>query len=159
MATVAQVAQASLGKILVQASEQPIESVELQDYIFSMNNFMLALDAEGISLGYTEVSKASDKVTIPAGALRGLINNMAIEVVDDYDGVVTQSLVKVAADGMLAMRRLGQRLGSSFYPGTLPVGSGNEGSDIGRTSHFYADREAEILAETTGSIGLESDTP
>lgn len=157
MAKVAQVVQASLQKILVQASEQPIQASEAVDFIFAMNNYMLDLDAQGVSLGYTEVSGLGDDVTIPTGALRGLINNMAIEVVDEYDGIVTQSLVALAADGMKAMRQLGQRRGTSRYPGTLPIGAGNEHSNFSN-HHFFPDLEAEILAETTGSIGLEVNT-
>ena len=38
MATVAQVAKASLQRILVQASEAPLEADEYADFIFAMNN-------------------------------------------------------------------------------------------------------------------------
>jgi hypothetical protein len=62
MATVAQVAKASLQRILVQASEAPLEADEYQDFIFAMNNYMMSLDAQGIHLGYTEVSNLSDTV-------------------------------------------------------------------------------------------------
>ena len=40
MATVAQVAKASLQRILVQASESLLEPDEYQDYIFALNNFV-----------------------------------------------------------------------------------------------------------------------
>jgi len=158
VATVAQVAKASLQRILVQNSEADLEADEYQDFIFSMNNYMLALDAQGIALGYTEVSSLGDDVTVPTGALRGIIANMAIEVAPDYNGVISAGLQVAAQDGLRAMRRLGQSMPSSQYPDTLPVGSGNEGCDNSYVSHFYPDLEAEILAETTGSIGLEAST-
>jgi len=157
MATVAQVVKASLQRILVQASEAPIEADEAQDFIFAMNNFMLALDAEGVALGYTEVNNLADEITIPSGALRGLIANMAIEVAPDYGGEITQGLVVAASDGLKAMRKLGQVIVTSAYPSNLPIGSGNEWGTRG-TRHFYPDQEAEILSETTGAIGLESST-
>ena len=157
MATVAQVVKASLQRILTQASEAPIEADEAQDFIFAMNNYMLALDAEGISLGYTEVSDLGDDVTVPTGALRGLIANMAIEVAPDYGGEVSSGLVKAATEGMKAMRRLGQIIVTSAYSSNLPIGSGNEWGTRG-TRHFYPGQEAHILAETTGSIGLEVNT-
>ena len=157
MATVAQVAKASLQKILVQASEAPIEASESQDFIFAMNTFMLALDAQGVTLGYTEVSNLGDDVTIPTGALRGLIYNMAIEVAPDYDATVSAALAQAARDGMQTMRTIGQTIGATKFPSTLPIGSGNEGFGV-CTTHFYPDLEAEILAETTGSIGLETNT-
>ena len=52
MATVAQVAKASLQRILVQASESVLEPAEYSDYIFSLNNYMTELDAQGIQLGF-----------------------------------------------------------------------------------------------------------
>ena len=158
MATVAQVAKAALQRILVQASESPLEPDEYQDFIFAMNNYMAQLDAQGISLGYTEVSDLGDTVTIPTGALRGLIANMAIEVSPDYGGVVSDGLVIAARQGLQTMRTIGQRIRSSAMPSTLPLGSGNEDESWGLNGHFYPDSEQEILAETTGAIGLENNT-
>lgn len=157
MATVAQVAKASLQRILVQASEADLEPDEYQDYIFALNNLMLSLDADGITLGYTEVSNLADQVTIPAGALRGLIAMMAIEVAPDYNGVVTPALQLAAQQGLKVMRKLGQTMGQTAFPSTLPRGSGNEDNTY-RNSHFYPDEEAEILAETTGAVSLETGT-
>lgn len=159
MATVAQVAKAALQRILVQASEAPLEADEYQDFIFAMNNYMAMLDAAGISLGYTVVNDLADEVTIPTGALRGLIANLAIEVSPDYGGIVSDGLVKAAREGLQVMRMIGQHMGSTKYPSTLPIGSGNEGSSsYGYPGSFFPDSEAEILAETTGAIGLEINT-
>jgi len=116
MATVAQVAKAALQRILVQASEAPLEPDEYQDFIFAMNNYMAELDAAGISLGYTVVSDLGDEVTIPTGALRGLIANMAIEVAPDYNGVISVGLQRAARDGLNTMRLLGQRISTTKMP-------------------------------------------
>lgn len=158
MATVAQVAKASLQRILVQASESELTASEFQDFIFSMNNYMTQLDAQGIQLGYTVVDDLSDEVTIPAGALRGLIANMAIEVSPDYGGVISQGLVVAAREGLQTMKTIGIPRGVSKNPSTLPRGSGNYDNAFGYNGHFYPDSEAAILAETTGSIGLETAT-
>ena len=158
MATVAQVAKAALQKILVQASESALEPSEYQDFIFTMNNFMLDLDAGGVSLGYTEVSNLGDTVTIPPGALQGLIYNTALLCAPEYDGEVTPTLMRIAHESLKTMRKLGRSIPTSSYPGTLSIGSGNEGNFNYRNSHFFNDQEAAILAETTGSIGLESST-
>jgi hypothetical protein len=123
-----------------------------------MNNYMNELDAQGVSLGYTTVSALGDEITIPTGALRGLIANMAIEVAPDYNGVISQGLVKAARDGFNTMRLLGQTMGESKMPCTLPVGSGNEDNTYGLAGYFYPDSEADILAESTGAIGLETNT-
>ena len=156
MATVAQVAKASLQRILVQGSEADLEPDEYQDFIFAMNNYMLALDAEGVKLGYTEVSNLGDELTVPVGALRGIIANVAIEVAPDYAGAISPALSMAAKDGLAAMRRLGQTIRPTAYPSTLSRGSGNEHGSIYGNDHFYPDREAEILAETTGAISMEA---
>jgi len=159
MATVAQVAKASLQKILVQGSEADFEPDEYQDYIFALNAYMLSLDAEGVALGFTVVDDLSDEVTVPLGALRGVIYNMAVEVAPDYNGVISQALSHVAKESMKVMRLIGQSIPTSAYSGNLPVGSGNEGGSTRlRDDHFYVDQEALILAETTGSIALETGT-
>ena len=83
---------------------------------------------------------------------------MAIEVAPDYNGVVSAGLAKAARDGFNTMRMLGQSMGKSRFPCTLPIGSGNEDNDFGMNGHFYPDQEASILAETTGAIALEVNT-
>ena len=136
MATVAQVAKASLQRILVQASEADLEPDEYQDFIFAMNNYMLSLDAEGIQLGYTEVSSLADTVTVPTRALRGIIANMAIEAAPDYNGVISQGLVTAAQEGLRAMPRLGQSMGETAYPSTPPIGPGTDNTPY-RSTPFY----------------------
>jgi hypothetical protein len=156
MATVEQIAKASLQRLLVQGSESSLNPDDYQDYIFALNNYMTALDADGIALGYTVVDSISDQVTIPIGALRGVIANMAIEVAPDYGVLVSDALVVQAQQGMNAMRRLGKSSPLTQYPSTLPRGSGNYHEY--NTTPFYPDLEAEILAEVSGSIGLETGT-
>ena len=56
------------------------------------------------------------------------------------------------------MRLIGQSMGKSRYPCTLPIGSGNENNDFGLSGHFFPDQESSILAETTGAIALETNT-
>lgn len=158
MATVAQVAKASLQRILVQASEAHLEADEYQDFIFALNNYMLSLDAQGIKLGYTVVSDLADPVTVPVGALRGLIANLAIEVAPDYGGVVSDALILQAREGLQAMRMLGQTMGATRMPPTLPIGSGNSDTTYGWSFNYYPDSEEAILAETIGTISLENQT-
>lgn len=158
MATVAQVAKAALQAILVQGSEAPLEADEYQDFIFAMNNYMSSLAAKGINLGYTAVSNLSDQVTVPPGALTGLIANMAIQSVPYYGGVATVELAATAREGMQAMRQLGQVITPTRLPSTLPIGSGNEESQFGTGMHFYPGAESQVLAEVNGAIATEVST-
>lgn len=157
MATAAQVIKASLQRILVQGSEADLEPDEYQDAVFALNNYMLDLDASGIALGFTEINNLGDEVTVPPGALRGIIANLAIEVAPDYNGTISEGLVRAAAEGLRTMRKIAVGIPVSSMPCTLPVGSGNDYNTYS-LSHFYNCSEDEILAETTGSISLESGT-
>lgn len=157
MATVAQVAKASLQRILVQEVEASLEPSEYQDWIFACNNYMAALDADGVALGYTEVSDLGDDITVPTGALRGIIANVAIEVAPDYNGVVSPALISAASEGERVMRKLALTLRQTAYPSTLPRGSGNY-QRFDEFDLYYPELEAEILAESTGAILLEEDT-
>ena len=158
MATAAQVTKAILQQILVQDSEAPLTASEFQDTIFAMNNFMTGLAADGVNLGYTEVTSLGDEITIPTGALRGLIANVAIDISPQFDADPSGALVASATQGLKSMRRLGQRMGQTQYPGTLPIGSGNQHDGSYNTRRFYPALEAQILAEVNGPIGLESET-
>ena len=157
MATAMRVIKASLQRILVQGSEADLEADEYQDAVFALNNYMLDLDASGIALGFTEINNLGDEVTVPPGALRGIIANLAIEVAPDYNGTISEGLVRAASEGLQTMLKIAVGTPVTSLPCTLPVGSGNEDNTYS-LSHFYTCSEDEILAETTGSISLESGT-
>jgi len=156
MATVADIAKRSLQKILVLESEAPFEASEFADFIDELNDYMTELDARGISLGYTLVDTVQDTVTVPNGAISGIVANMAIRVAPEYGGEISDGLVIAAKNGLNAMRLLGQRMGSTKLPSTLPIGTGN--GERWRDTQYYPDVEEDILAETTGAIGVESGT-
>ena len=157
MATAAQVAKAILQEILVQASEADLEPDELQDTVFGMNNYMTAQAANGINLGYTIVSDLGDEITVPAGALLGIIANVAVMMSPQFGAAASQELIQKARIGLSAMNKLSNTINPTQMPSTMPIGSGNEG-DFFRNDHFYPGADPDILTETGQSIGLESGT-
>lgn len=159
MTTAAQTVKAILQEILVHGSESELEAVEFQDTIFAMNNYMTALDANGVSLGYTVVSDLGDEITVPAGALQGLIANVAVMVAPQFGATASGELIAKAKVGMNAMRKLGITIGNMQFPGTLPIGSGNEPTNsFDHQDHFFYNSDDNIETETNQNIGLESDT-
>lgn len=159
MATVEQVAKDALGKILVQGSEAPLNPDDYQDFIYHLNNYMTDLAAKGINLGYTEVDSLSDTVTIPNGALRAIGALMAVEMAPLFGATVSQEVAAIARSGIQTLRLLGQRIQTSKFPSTLPIGSGNDdGGGLSWRSKFYPEAEETILSESTGAIGVESST-
>jgi len=158
MATAAQVLKTALLRIISQGAEADLQPDEFDDAIFAMNNYMFDLDARGVRLGYTQVTNLADNITVPLGALRGVIANVAIEIAPDFGGEISPGLVRAAKEGLEAMEELGVVVTTSVFPSTLPIGSGNEHNDHGLSNRFFPDLEREILAETTGAIGLEVGT-
>lgn len=157
MTTAAQLVKAIAQEVMVQASEAPIEADESNDIIFAMNNFMFALDARGVSLGYTAVSDLGDTITVPAGAMEGIVANVALKVASQFGAPIPPSLPQRAQEGMNTLEHLGVTVGEMSYGDTTPKGSGNE-DDNYNASHFYPDEEDEILSEINGSILVEDNT-
>jgi len=158
MATAAIVTKAILQEILVHGAESELEAVEFQDTVFAMNNYMTAQAANGINLGYTVVSDLGDDITVPAGALQGIISNVAVMIAPQFGAQVDQALIAKAKVGLNAMRKLGITIQPMAYPSTLPVGSGNEGDGNFSNDHFFPGPDENLITETGQNIGLESNT-
>ena len=148
----------SLQSILQQASEEPTLNVDFQTAVKYMNRMMTGFAANGIALGYTSVSAPNDVITIPDGAMEGVIFNLAIRLSPTYDITPSQDLRISASEGKSAMRKLSRNKVKTKHPSTLPIGSGNEGFHNFNSTHFYPGVDNEVLAETGSSILLE-DTP
>lgn len=141
-----------LQEILIQASEQPIEAVDFQFVRRYMNRYMSELAITN-PLGYTNVTLPSDPITVPDGAINGLIFNTALRVVASFDIQPSASLVNNARESLSAIRKISRNLVSTKHPPTLPIGSGNE--CWGQTSHFYPGERNSLLTEQNGSILME----
>lgn len=154
--TAGDVIKSALQEILKQASEAPLEPDEQRDAILYMNRFMTQIAAQGIALGYTIVTSTTDEITIPDGAINGLVFNLAIRLAPQFGKIVDQTLRDNARDGIDAMRHIAVKKGRTFFPSTLPRGSGNEDTHTDR--HFYREQGGHILTEQNGPILLEDDT-
>ena len=152
--TAGEVAEKALKRILVQASEAPLESDDYADFLEGMNDFMLDLEASGIRLGYTAVDNIADVVTVPPGAIRGIVANMAIEVAPDYNAQVSPALANQAKRGMSTLMRLGSQVSSSRLPSTLPMGSGYRDSSY--SSGYYYNDTPEALMTLAGNAVVTS---
>jgi hypothetical protein len=156
--TAGTVAQRALKKILVQSGDAPLEADEYADFFEDMNFYMAALESEGVLLGYTPVDNVSDVVTVPAGAIRGIIANVAVEVAPDYGASVSGELARQAKSGMRIMRKIGAHMGAMSMPTTLPVGSGNEDISL-RTYQYYSDPEVALLTLAGNTLATALVTP
>jgi len=156
METAQQVINDALQEILVQAAEQPIETVDFQTARRYLNRMMTTVPFNG--LGYTTITEPLELVTVPDAAIEGIISNLAKRMLTTYGVVLTAELMQNAKDGLNEIRRLTVRVLPTSMPCTLPIGSGNEQENTFNNQHFYACPDSEIETEQGGSILLESDT-
>lgn len=158
METAQSIINDALQEIIVLAAEQPIQPTDFQTARRYLNRMMASLDAQGISLGYTNVTEPTDLVTVPDGALEGVVFNLAKRLLATYDLPLTPELDRNAREGLKAMRNIAVDVEPSIFPCTLPIGSGNEHDQTFDQYHFYPCEEDEVLTEQGGSILLENDT-
>ena len=154
METARQVINDALQEIVVQASEQPIQTVDFQTARRYLNRMMSTVPFVG--LGYTVVTNPSDLVTVPDAALEGIIFNLAKRLLSSYDMPLTTELMLSAKNGLKEIRRLTVSVGASSHPCTLPIGAGNESNGSYSDQHFYSCSDSEIATEQGGTILLEN---
>lgn len=155
METAETVIKDALQEMLVQASEQPIEAVDFQTARRYLNRMMASLSAQGINLGFTKIILPTDLMTVPDGAIEGIVFNLAKRLLPTYDMPLTPELQLSAKEGLKAMRKLSIFISPTRHPGTLPIGSGNEGDYTTNDVHFYPGIDDGVLGEQDGKILLE----
>jgi hypothetical protein len=151
MKTAGQVVESAFRLILAENADSPIEADEYADGIAALNAMMAAHEVLGIRLGYTEVANVGDFVTVPDGAVLGVISNLALDLAGAFAINPDQSVAAQAARGLSAMRRLGLSRIQASYPNTLPVGSGNRGPAHNNVDAHYSGGDATALLVLAGN--------
>jgi hypothetical protein len=154
METATDVINDALQAIVVQASEQPIQTVDFQTARRYLNRMMATVPFVG--LGFTNINLPDDLVTVPDAALEGVVFNLAVKLLATYDMPLTAELSQNARDGLKEIRRLTVNVEPTQFSCTLPIGSGND--LYNPVSDFFPCPDDELLTEQGGSILLESDT-
>lgn len=160
MTTAGDIVERAFKRILVGGADAAPEPDEYADALADLNSFMLALEVDGIRLGYTVVDNVSDPVTIPPAAVLGVVSNLAITIAPDYGGVVSAALAAQATTGMGTLRKLSRPRMKTSYPGTLPTGSGNTGWDL--DDDYYApmiSAQLSLAGNTLVTDIVTADTP
>ncbi len=156
METANSIVKSALEEIQLQANEQPVQTVDFNRGVLYLNRMMAGLDVDGISLGYTVVTTAASPITVAAGAIEGMVFNLALKLAPTYDIPISQDLRMNASNGLKTMRKLAINILPTQFPGTLPIGSGND--LFNPVSDFFPGVGDEILTEQNGTILLEDNT-
>jgi hypothetical protein len=158
METAESVANDILGELIINGAQQSIKAFDFNVAVRYMNRYMAQLDADGIALGYTIVKNAADPITIPLGAINGLIYNTALQIAHRYDSDIGPDLAVKAEAALNTMRKIAVRVSPSSYPDTLPIGSGNEWETNSRWNKFYPVDPNTIDSEINGVLSPEDGT-
>ena len=143
--------------LVVLGSDATMDPSETASTIRYINRYMTMQDAMGLSLGFTKITSVSDPITIPDGAIMGLIKNVVLIMAPQFGAVISPVAIKAANDGLEAMENLGISVLESSMPCTLPIGSGNEWNGY-NTQRFFPCGDDPILTENGQNIQLEDDT-
>ena len=146
----------ALKEIVAIPSEAAVGAYEAQVGIFYLNAMMQDFAVNGINIGYTIVDSLGDEMTVPDGALEGMVKNLAIEISPAFKGSLTSvDLFEQAQDGINTLLQISiPIIANSPYSDNLPVGSGNEDGIWGNT--FYDGLPNQILTENDGFIAPEA---
>lgn len=128
--TAGDVIRRALQAILVTGADSPLTADEYQDGLDALNDYMASLESNGVRLGYTPCCTISDPVTVPAGAIRGIVANLAIDIASDYGGRVSQALIKRATESENVLYNLGVNIIETSLPENFPYGSTYPGEHV-----------------------------
>lgn len=109
---------------VIDANEAP-EAEDSQDAIRALNLMMTALEAEGVSVGWSNVANPDDQMPCPPENEQAITYLLATRLRPNYGVALDADVVQGAREGMAAMRA---QVASADYSRTsypdLPVGQG-----------------------------------
>lgn len=110
---------------VLDADEAP-ESRAAEDALEVLNQMLVRWEADGISLGWSEMDEVSDELPLPAESLEAVTYNLASQLAIEY-GVATDGKVEAMADNGYKELLRDVFTSSDF---TLKLGSGYSMWDI-----------------------------
>lgn len=155
MATALDIINRSMSLIGVKSSGVELSDEEIDDAIESMNDMMLALDAEGVRLSYSVVTSSSDNITSPDWAYGMMKYNLALLLADEYNKNVTASLASFAQKYMMVVRNRVVNISQPRFSDTLPTGSGHNNGCGYLNNRYFNDTDSGDLLFGNGEHMLD----
>lgn len=153
MKTAIDIINRATSKIGVKRAGVDLTDDEINDAISELNNMMVEVDAGGTKLGYTIVSAPTDSITTPDWTYGAMESNLAVRLAPEYEIIISQALATQAHETWKIVLKRTVEIGSTVFPDTMPIGSGNEYWNYQR---FFVDTYRNDLE--TGAGGTLADT-
>jgi hypothetical protein len=104
MTTVASIVRDALLHLRVQDAAEAVDAQAMQDAIRALNTMMARWEADGVSLGWTDVSAPTDTLPAPPEAEEAISYNLALRLRARYGVAVEPDVIQMATDGLAALR-------------------------------------------------------
>lgn len=90
---------------VIRAGQTP--TADQQDQVIRrLNQMMAAWEADGKRLGYIPIGTVTDTLTVPDGALLGIMTHLAIHIAPSFGATISAELAAMAERGMLIIDKL-----------------------------------------------------
>ena len=113
----------------IHTNNSPLEADEVQDGLELLND-MLASWEPLLNLGFSPVANVSDEIRIPRETNAAVIDIFAVRLSPEYSKNVHPALAESARGFWKDLLNAATFIGDVDYPATLPLGSGNQCTDM-----------------------------
>jgi hypothetical protein len=127
METAGTVVNDALSEVMSETMEHPREADDLWLGIRHLNRMMASWEARGLKLNFTKIENPDDELTVPAGAIKAIIENLAISLCSSFGVGVSPSLAASAGESMKAVYAICADIKPAQIPKDLPLGIAVEG--------------------------------
>jgi hypothetical protein len=105
MTEVADIVRDALMILTVQDAQNPVKPVDMADGIRALNLMMRRWEANGMTLGWSDVANPSGVLPLPPEAEEAVAYNLAVRLRARYQVAIEPDVVALAQQGLQALRR------------------------------------------------------
>ncbi len=132
MTTTKQIIDRAAGKAKIKSEGQDLSEPQYADFLIELNNFMLQEAAEGLQMGWNELTTQEETISTPRWADNYVITHLAMIMMDEFG--IPATLYAAAEKARRVVETNLMRLPKTAYPNILPTGR----SANGRYGYGYA---------------------
>jgi hypothetical protein len=104
MTQVSSIVRDALLHLRVQDAAEAVDAQAMQDAIRALNGMMQRWEADGVSVGWTDVSAPDDALSAPSEAEEAISYNLAVRLRARYGVAIDPDVIQMATDGLAALR-------------------------------------------------------
>lgn len=105
MAQVQDIVRDALGHLRVIDANAPVKPIDMRDAIRALNLMVRRWEADGLALGWSDVSEPTDVLPLPPEAEEAVGYNLALRLRARYGVQIDPDIVALADAGLSALQR------------------------------------------------------